>query len=90
MYRNNLTIDGVRTIEHDNAYGINVLRHKYSDDPKFKLHNFFVHNQDTVFPLAPKRDTENQLKNVMFKNKLSIKQRRETKNSQINQSHQIL
>ena len=32
----NLTVDGVRLMDQDFAYGINLVRHKYSNDPDFK------------------------------------------------------
>ena len=32
----NLTVDDVRTMKQNIAYGINVVRRKYSNDPKFK------------------------------------------------------
>ena len=32
----NLTADDVHMMEHDIAHGINVVRHKYSNDPNFK------------------------------------------------------
>ena len=63
MNIDNLTVDDVRTMEQDIAYGINVVRHKYSNDPNFKgkplllkLSKKNVHDQDTVFPLALRKD----------------------------------
>ena len=32
----NLTVKDIQTMEQDIAYGINVVRHKYSNDPRFK------------------------------------------------------
>ena len=32
----NLTADDVHMMEQDIAHGINVVRHKYSNDPNFK------------------------------------------------------
>ena len=32
----NLTIDDIQAMEQDIAHGINLVRHKYSNDPKFK------------------------------------------------------
>ena len=31
----NLTVDDVHTMEQDTAHGINIIRHKYSNDPNF-------------------------------------------------------
>ena len=38
----NLTVDNIRNTEQDIAYGINVVRHKYSSDPNFKRKPHFL------------------------------------------------
>ena len=38
----NLTIEDIQTMEQDIAHGINVVRHKYSNDPKFKGKQLFL------------------------------------------------
>ena len=38
----NLTVDDVGTTEQEIAYGINVVQHKYSNDPYFKEKPLFL------------------------------------------------
>ena len=38
----NLTVDDIHAIEQDIAHGINVVRHKYSNDPNFKGKPLFL------------------------------------------------
>ena len=71
----NLTIDGIHTIEQDIAHGINVVRHKYSYDPIFKGKPLFLKfckkcsRSDIVFLRALKKS----LRNLMSRNKPLIK-----------------
>ena len=60
----NLAVEDVRTMEQCIVYSINVKRHKYSNYPRFKGKPLVlkfckktVHEQDTVFPGAPIKDT---------------------------------
>ena len=39
-----ITVDDVRTIEQDIAYGINVVRSNYSDYPNFKENHFSLNS----------------------------------------------
>ena len=41
MELDNLTVEAIQSIEHDIAHGINVVRHKYSNDPDFKGNHSF-------------------------------------------------
>ena len=67
-------------MERDIAHGINIVRHKYSNDPNFKgnhsSYNFLknAHVQDIVFPRALRNGLQNQWKNLIFKIKPLIKQ----------------
>ena len=67
-----ILVDDVRTTEEYFAYGINVVRDKYSINPNFKGKPFFLsfakkfQNQDTAFPLAPIGGTQNHLKNLVI------------------------
>ena len=42
LRRYNLTVDEIHVMEHDIAHGINVVRHKYSNDPNFKGKPLFL------------------------------------------------
>ena len=67
-------------MEQDIAHGINVVRHKYSNDPNFKGKTLFLkycknaHNQDIVLLRALKKGTQNHRKNLIFKSKPLTKQ----------------
>ena len=38
----NLTVDDIHIMEQDIAHGINVVRHKYSNDPNYKGKPLFL------------------------------------------------
>ena len=68
-------------MEQDIAQGINVVRHKYSNDPHFKGKPLFLkfceknaHDQDTAIPIALTKDIQNHSLNPTFRNKPLIKQ----------------
>ena len=45
----NLTIDDIHTMEQDIAQGINVVQHKYSNDPNFKGKPLFLKFSKKLF-----------------------------------------
>ena len=69
----NLIIDDIHAMEQDIAHGINVVRHKYSNDPNFKGKPLFLnfvknaHAPDMVFLRGLRKSTQNHLIHKIFK-----------------------
>ena len=81
----NLTVRVARTMKHDIAYGNNVVRHKYSNDPNFKGKTLFFkfckrcsQSGHSNYNCPVKRYAKT-LEKPIFKNKLSSSIERELK-----------
>ena len=48
-----LTVDNFHIMEQDIAHGINVVRHKYSNDPNFKGKPLFLKFCKKIFTIRP-------------------------------------
>ena len=72
-----LTVNDIYAMEHDIADGINVVPHKYSNDPNFKgkpISLTFikkkVYAQDIAFLHLLKKDTQNHKTQRIFKDRI--------------------
>ena len=74
----NLTVNEIHMMEQDIAQGINVVRHKYSNDPKFKRKPLFLKfckkcsQSGHSFSTCPDKRYANP-REKLFENKLSTK-----------------
>ena len=92
----NLTVDDIHAMEQDIAQGINLVLHKYSNDPNFKGKLLFLnfcrkcsrsgHNIST----CPEKRHTKPLDKPNFKNKLLTKQGEVIKTSLIDKLHRII
>ena len=92
----NLTVDDIHTMEQDIAHGINVVQHKYSNDPNFKGKPFFLkfckkssRSGHSISTCPEKRYTK-PLDKPNFQKQILIKQWKVIKTSLTDKSHRII